>query len=51
MLPGLGFGPGGGPITYGYGSFIKKLIQAIANICRTQLVRAEARIEKIEPDC
>lgn len=53
MLPGLGFGPGGGPVTYGYGpaSFIKIIIQAIANICRAIAVPFEQRIEKVEPDC
>lgn len=51
MLPGLGHGPGGGPITYGYGSLAAIIIQAIANICRAILVPFERRIEKIDKDC
>lgn len=52
MLPGLGLGPGGGPVTYGYGpvGILGPIINFIANICRTPLVALQKRIIKVEQD-
>lgn len=52
MLPGLGLGPGGGPVTYGYGpiGIIGQIFNFIANICRTPIVALERRIIKIGKD-
>ena len=54
MLPGLGYGPGGGPVTYGYGpvGVIQTIIDLFLHPLRTLYVLRDNRfIRAVKTKC